>query len=427
MTEDPGAGAAAGAAQRDAAVRAQYEAYPYPPRDPQDERRRLITGSPSNLPEVDHYLFGGARDWGRPFRALFAGGGTGDGCIMLAQQLADRGVPAEVVHLDISAASQAIARARAEVRGLANLRFVQGPLHDVAALAPGPYDYVDCCGVLHHLEDPPAGLAALRAQLSPDGGMGLMVYGLLGRTGVYPVQAALRALAGDDDLAARVALARRLLGDLPESNWLRRNPYLNDHLPEAEGEEVPAGKLFDLLLHPRDRAYDVPQLLDLLSGAGLAPAEFIVPMQYRPEAYLEDEGLKARAVALPQAQRWALAENLAGNIRVHVVYAAPAERAAEAVARPGRPTMRPLPNGIDMAALARTVARGKGGFKADLSGLPLSLPLPPGAERLLPLIDGRRDLNQLAAAVGMDWFTFKPLFDKMYRVLNGLNLLLLRG
>ena len=29
--------------------------------------------------------------------------------------------------------------------------------------------------------------------------------------------------------------------------------------------------------------------------------------------------------------------------------------------------------------------------------------------------------------MGMDWFTFKPLFDKMYRVLNGLNLLLLRG
>ena len=32
------------------AVRAQYEALPYPPRDPRDEAIRLITGTPS--PEV---------------------------------------------------------------------------------------------------------------------------------------------------------------------------------------------------------------------------------------------------------------------------------------------------------------------------------------------------------------------------------------
>ena len=42
-------------------VQAQYEAYPYPARDPADEAKRLITGSPSQLPEVNHYLFGGRR------------------------------------------------------------------------------------------------------------------------------------------------------------------------------------------------------------------------------------------------------------------------------------------------------------------------------------------------------------------------------
>ena len=78
-------------------IRRQYEAYPYPARDPADERLRLITGSPSHIDEVNHYVFGGRRDWAQPFRALIAGGGTGDGAIMLAQQLADRGTPAEVV------------------------------------------------------------------------------------------------------------------------------------------------------------------------------------------------------------------------------------------------------------------------------------------------------------------------------------------
>ncbi|MDF2764453.1 MAG: hypothetical protein K0S81_1447 [Rhodospirillales bacterium] len=102
-------------------VRAQYEAYPYPARDPTDERKRLIQGSPSHILEINHYIFGGRRDFGRPFRALFAGGGTGDGAIMLAQQLAHLGAPADILHLDMSASAQAIAAARAEVRGLRNI------------------------------------------------------------------------------------------------------------------------------------------------------------------------------------------------------------------------------------------------------------------------------------------------------------------
>ena len=39
----------------DNAVRAQYEAYPYPARDPGDEAQRLITGSPSHLLEIEHF------------------------------------------------------------------------------------------------------------------------------------------------------------------------------------------------------------------------------------------------------------------------------------------------------------------------------------------------------------------------------------
>ena len=35
-------------------VAEQYEAYPYPARNPHEEKSRLIDGSPSNLKEVDH-------------------------------------------------------------------------------------------------------------------------------------------------------------------------------------------------------------------------------------------------------------------------------------------------------------------------------------------------------------------------------------
>ena len=69
---------------------------------------------------------------------------------MLARQLKARACPTEIVHLDISKASQTIARARATALQLTDLRFVHGSLFDIATVAPGPYDYIDCCGVLHH-------------------------------------------------------------------------------------------------------------------------------------------------------------------------------------------------------------------------------------------------------------------------------------
>ena len=39
----------------DARLAAQYESYPYPARDPSDEARRLVVGSPSHLREIDHW------------------------------------------------------------------------------------------------------------------------------------------------------------------------------------------------------------------------------------------------------------------------------------------------------------------------------------------------------------------------------------
>ncbi|MFP6772117.1 MAG: class I SAM-dependent methyltransferase, partial [Alphaproteobacteria bacterium] len=100
--------------EADRNVREQYEAYPYPSRDPADEAHRLITGSPSHILEIEHFILRGGR--AGDLRALVAGGGTGDGAIMLAQQLADRGT-GSVTYLDMSSAALAVARARATARG----------------------------------------------------------------------------------------------------------------------------------------------------------------------------------------------------------------------------------------------------------------------------------------------------------------------
>jgi len=55
-------------------------------------------------------------------------------------------------------------------------------------LGLGPFDFINCCGVLHHLAVPEQGLDALLSQLRPGGAMNLMVYGEIGRTAVYQIQ-----------------------------------------------------------------------------------------------------------------------------------------------------------------------------------------------------------------------------------------------
>lgn len=394
-------------------VARHYEALPYPARNPRDEAKRLIEGSPGALPEMRHWIFGGRLP--ARLRVLFAGGGTGDGCIMLAQQLADAGVAAEITHLDMSAAAQKLAAERAAVRGL-KIDFVAGSLLDVEHLAPGPYDYIDCCGVLHHLADPAAGLAALKSVLARGGGMGLMVYGRIGRSGVYDVQDALRLLAPEQAApAARLAIARRLLPALPTTNRLRRNEAVTDHVNGGD-----AG-IFDLLLHSRDRAYDVEQFVDLIEDGGLALASLIEPARYRPETYLVDPQLRRIAEELPPRERAILAERLAGNIARHVAY----------VVRPDHEATPPEPLEADaVPVFSRTngeqMAAALGAdrvLKLSLEGLAYRFPLPQSAPAILRAIDGRASVAEIAAKARVTGF--ERAWPATFAVLNGISRLFL--
>ena len=401
-------------------VRAQYQAYPYPPRDPADEARRLITGSPSHILEIDHFLYAGARDFTAPFRALVAGGGTGDATIMLAQQLADSGGPGEVVYLDLSDTTLGIARARAEARGLSDLRFVQGSILDLATLGLGEFDYIDCCGVLHHLDDPLAGLQALRGALAPDGGMGLMLYAPLGRTGVYHAQAMLRMLAGDAGDTTKLDVARRLLNELPPTNWLKRNPFVSDHATLGD-----AG-IYDLLLHSQDRAFNVLEFADLVAKGGMRLVAFSQPLRYEPSIYLRDPDLNSRLAGLPPIQRCAFAELLCGNMKTHIAYAVRGDNNRVTIAAPDSGAVVPVLRDLDGAAMARELTEGKA-LTIDLEGIKASFNLPRLAAPLLAAIDGKRNLDEISAAIpGTTPQEFSAEFQQLYLTLNGLGRMYLR-
>ncbi len=398
--------------QTDQRLAAQYEAHPYPARDPRQETRHLWVGSPSHLREIDHWLFGQAR----PLRALFAGGGTGDGAIMLAQQMAWAGRAGHVTWLDRSLAARRIVEARAEARGL-DMSFESRSLLDLPGSGLGPFDYIDCCGVLHHLPDPAAGLAALLSVLAPGGGLGLMVYAPHGRTGVYMVQDALARLAPASEPAeARLNLARRVLRHLPATNWLRANPNFTDITQGGD-----AG-LYDLLLNPRDRAFTVDAFTTLLAGAGLRVACLVEPMRYDPAVLLPDARLRGRIAELDEGDRAALAEALAGNMPTHIAYCLRQETAAPS--RDHRdPRAVPIARETPMAEFASRIRQGV--LTAQFDALTVPMPMPALAQAILRRIDGERSVAEIAEPFASR--AFDQAWDVVFQALNGMNRLLLRG
>ncbi|QNT77630.1 class I SAM-dependent methyltransferase [Entomobacter blattae] len=406
----------------EAGLKAQYEAYPYPARNPMEETKRLFIGTPSHLREIDYWVFGAQRLQNSPFRALIAGCGTGDGAIMLAQQLA-RSRQAEVICLDRSKAALEIARKRAEVRKLDNISFHQAAIEDLPDLNLGSFDYIDCCGVLHHLADPALGLSVLKNGLSPGGGMGLMVYAPYGRTGVYMVQDVLRRLTSiEEPPEKRLDVARRVMKNLPATAWLRFNGNFGDHLTGGD-----AG-LYDLLLNPRDRAYTVDAFVLLLEQAGLAIKTFMEPARYNPLLFLPDARLKERIGLLSWQEQAAMAEEVCGNMATHVVYV---QKQGEEtpLLDPSSDEAIPIMREMPAEVLAKQI-RPDGRMVAEFGTLQVLLPVPAYAQTVLGLIDGVRTVGEIKAILagrGISTVKFEKIWKETFTFFSSLNKVLLRA
>ncbi len=381
-------------------VRDQYEAYPYPARDPADETRRLITGSPSFPVEMDHCLWAGQRDWSQELRVLVAGGGTGDALVQLAQRLKDAERPYQITYLDLSTASRKIAEARVAARQLDNIRFVTGSLLDAPTL--GVFDYIDCCGVLHHLPDPNAGLKALRAALAPNGGLGFMVYAPYGRTGVYPLQAAFNRLYGHLSPRSRLKHAKRMFDKIPDSHPLKCNPHLGDHHQSEAG-------FYDLLVHSQDRAFTVQQWADALTKTGWMLTSFAQPGLYDLAQFTDvPDGMDAIA-------QMTTAEELRGTIKTHVGYA----RLADDPAPEWADMQDRIPHiaGIDAEALAQAI-KAQELPPLRVGSERITLTIPAKAAALVGAIDGQRGVGQIIGHTTLPTGEALRLWGKIERALS---------
>ena len=304
-----------------ASVAAQYEALPYPTRDPAEEDKRLIGTWLDDLDLINHRCFYGARKFDAGFRILVAGGGTGDGTIFLAQQLRERGITnARIVHLDVSQAAVDIAKARAARRGLSGIEFVKANLLDLPTLGLGTFDYVNCVGVLHHLPSPEEGLRALVANLAENGAMAVLLYARIGRLGIYQAQALLRQLLPLAPELSPLDVCRQMLAKLPKTNWLARSAELHPDL-HFGGDAA----LYDLLLHAQDRAYDIPEIYAWFRDqAGLHPYFSDVHrgrLPYQPTQWLSEPHWQSALSTVSREQSEQMAEQLGGDLVLHAFFA----------------------------------------------------------------------------------------------------------
>lgn len=284
-----------------------YERYPYPRPLETLESYRQRWQDPERR-RADFHLFWPGRAYREDYSILVAGCGTSQ-----AAKYAIRWPRATVTGIDFSATSVRHTAELKDKHQLDNLQVRQLPLQRAPELGTS-FDLIVCTGVLHHLPDPDAGLAALRAVLKPRGAMHLMVYAPYGRNGIYLLQEFCRRVgihATDGDIQNLIAALNALPARHPLETLLREAP---DFRTEAA--------LADALLHPQDRAYSVPQLFEFLHAGGLRFQRWIRQAPYSIHCGALSRVRQAlRLAQLPEREQYAAAELFRGTLMRHSVIA----------------------------------------------------------------------------------------------------------
>lgn len=389
----------------DAQVSAFYESHPYPPAvDDVDAYRRAWDDARRR---AESHLFWPAEPYRDDRSILVAGCGTTQ-----AAHYAIRWPRAKVTGIDVSASSIAFTRELKRKYALDNLDVHQLALERASELGQ-TFEHVVCTGVLHHLPDPDAGLRAIHDVLEPAGAIQVMVYAPYGRAGIYMLQDYCRRLGighSASEIRDLAASLNALPPDHPIVSLLRKSP---DFASEAG--------IADALLHPRDRSYSVPQLMDFLDRAGLAFGRWVRQAPYLPWCgALASTPHQSKLLELPAEAQYAAIELFRGTMVRHSVVAYHKDGRAESacvdfkgndwlgykpIRLPGTLVVRDrLPAGVTAVLINRNHTF------ADLY-----LPVDACRERLLAAIDGERTIAEICRRNHSDRSEARTFFEQLWQ------------
>jgi SAM-dependent methyltransferase len=299
---------------------------------------------------------------------------------------------AQVTGIDLSETSVQCTEDLKHKYNLKNLQVHQLAIEQVNQLGMN-FDQIISTGVLHHLPDPDAGLAALHGVLKPDAAMHLMVYAPYGRTGIYMLQEFCRRIgigATDEGIRNLIAALRALPPGHPLEHILREAP---DFRQEAA--------LADALLHPQDRAYSVPQLFDFIEKGELTFGRWVKQAPYIPRCGVMAQIPQAlKLTQLPLEEQYAAAELFRGTMVRHsvIVYRNDRPSNTQPISFTGNAWSRYVP--IRMSDTISVQERLPVGAEAVLinrthSYRDIFMAVKPAEKRLFDAVDGNRTIGDI--------------------------------
>lgn len=218
-------------------VRGQYEEFPYP------RWNVVFKGSMNETHEAP--VASCAK------KILVAGCGTGQEALQIAVAYPQ----AEVLAVDLSQTSLAYAMMRQAEMGVKNIRFHQADIMELGGALSQEYDFIACSGVLHHMQDPQAGLQVIYDLLKPKGLFRLAFYSRTARRSV---------------IAAREAIASKNIAH--DAGSIRNfRDHITDHVPShllpifekvLDYYSLPMAR--DLLFHVQEHQFDLLQIKAML-------------------------------------------------------------------------------------------------------------------------------------------------------------------
>lgn len=224
--------------------------------------------------------------------------------------LATANPKADVLASDLSQVSLRRARRRCWVHGQSNVRFAPVDLSRAgdpgAGWPEGPFDWIECYGVLMNLPDPAASLRALAERLAPDGVLRVMVYPRWSRHRIFQVQRVAKLMGFTAERRSHPAQLRNMMLSLDRSHPLRRA------FASYRDTETDAG-VVDAFLHAGDRGFGARELVDMAGDAGLELGSWFHRPWAQPEGMRAALGMErfADPEVLDQLDLW---QELRGNL-----------------------------------------------------------------------------------------------------------------
>lgn len=240
------------------AIRQQYEESPYPryshlsfwpETQPYRHRSEKLYYSDRDLRALDS----------KPLEVLVAGCGTGNQPLRLAGSIKDINITA----IDLSRQSIAFGERMRTAYGISNVQFYQADILELPKVFKANqqrFHVIECVGVLHHLVDLQAGLAALNELLVPGGVMHLALYSEAARSRI-----------------SELRMLNRKLGikSKPEHIKLFRKQLFSSELDTKLKQILFAGDFYnlngcrDLLFNTQETCLTIPHIKNLLESQNL--------------------------------------------------------------------------------------------------------------------------------------------------------------